>query len=273
MLLNHVFRTGKQNSGSKVTEFCAQALLALEVLVHPRALPLIDTPLPNGNNYSVGKTGFDDPKNKLPQKDGIVHDVYDFLRDKYIEYNTGSEVPASKVCKGVQFDEKSLEASRDRKYDETNVVNALHDKMMPRGGDEGSKPGKFYNKIESTDGSRLMMDVDLQETPNRTALPPVSCDDDTMILPRNSSVFATKGLENNVSDVIPSDSQSRTFLSGKSTKGIDSTPGVETTATSLADKGTSKMSMIEQMSVIEQDDESADSFPDIVDADPDSDSE
>lgn len=35
-----LFRKGKQETGSKLAEFCAHALLALEVLIHPRALPL-----------------------------------------------------------------------------------------------------------------------------------------------------------------------------------------------------------------------------------------
>ncbi|KAK7851730.1 hypothetical protein CFP56_041023 [Quercus suber] len=35
-----LFRRGKQETGTKLAEFCAHALLALEVLIHPRALPL-----------------------------------------------------------------------------------------------------------------------------------------------------------------------------------------------------------------------------------------
>ncbi|KAL6276805.1 hypothetical protein ACE6H2_020406 [Prunus campanulata] len=33
---------GKQETGTKLAEFCAHALLALEVLMHPRVLPLAD---------------------------------------------------------------------------------------------------------------------------------------------------------------------------------------------------------------------------------------
>lgn len=36
------FRRGKQETGTKLAEFCAHALLALEVLIHPKALPLTD---------------------------------------------------------------------------------------------------------------------------------------------------------------------------------------------------------------------------------------
>ncbi|XP_010257020.1 PREDICTED: proline-, glutamic acid- and leucine-rich protein 1-like isoform X2 [Nelumbo nucifera] len=37
-----LFRRGKQEIGTKLAEFCAHALLALEVLIHPRSLPLVD---------------------------------------------------------------------------------------------------------------------------------------------------------------------------------------------------------------------------------------
>ncbi|VVA31956.1 PREDICTED: proline- glutamic [Prunus dulcis] len=37
-----IFRRGKQETGTKLAEFCAHALLAFEVLMHPRVLPLAD---------------------------------------------------------------------------------------------------------------------------------------------------------------------------------------------------------------------------------------
>ncbi|KAJ4972716.1 hypothetical protein NE237_005890 [Protea cynaroides] len=37
-----LFRRGKQETGTKLAEFCAHAILVLEVLIHPRALPLGD---------------------------------------------------------------------------------------------------------------------------------------------------------------------------------------------------------------------------------------
>ncbi|XP_020247498.1 proline-, glutamic acid- and leucine-rich protein 1 isoform X2 [Asparagus officinalis] len=40
-----IFRRGKQETGTKLAAFCAHALLALEILIHPRALPLVDAPV------------------------------------------------------------------------------------------------------------------------------------------------------------------------------------------------------------------------------------
>ncbi|OWM87648.1 hypothetical protein CDL15_Pgr022761 [Punica granatum] len=41
-----LFRRGRQVTGSKVCEFCAHSILALEALIHPRALPLSDYSAP-----------------------------------------------------------------------------------------------------------------------------------------------------------------------------------------------------------------------------------
>ncbi|KAK9691995.1 hypothetical protein RND81_09G234100 [Saponaria officinalis] len=86
-----LFLKGKQNAGTKVAEFCAQALVALEVLIHPRALPLVDTPLQTGNNFTLGRTGFGDSKYKLPSAHGIYPDVYDVLNYVTMEDGFGSE--------------------------------------------------------------------------------------------------------------------------------------------------------------------------------------
>ncbi|GLT88744.1 hypothetical protein SLE2022_067550 [Rubroshorea leprosula] len=48
-----LFRRGKQEAGTKIARFCAHALLMLEVLIHPRALALADSP-PSRPNSSKG---------------------------------------------------------------------------------------------------------------------------------------------------------------------------------------------------------------------------
>lgn len=51
-----LFRKGKLEIGTKVAEFCSHALLALDVLVHPRALSLERTvPASSGFNYTAQK--------------------------------------------------------------------------------------------------------------------------------------------------------------------------------------------------------------------------
>ncbi|CAN4126423.1 unnamed protein product [Withania somnifera] len=52
-----LFRRGTREIGTKVAEYCAHAVLALEVLIHPRALPLLDLQSTD-NNYEVGNKWF-----------------------------------------------------------------------------------------------------------------------------------------------------------------------------------------------------------------------
>ncbi|XP_004249969.1 uncharacterized protein [Solanum lycopersicum] len=52
-----LFRRGTREIGTKVAECCAHAILALEVLIHPRALPLLDLESTD-NNYEVGNKWF-----------------------------------------------------------------------------------------------------------------------------------------------------------------------------------------------------------------------
>ncbi|WJX92033.1 hypothetical protein P8452_73731 [Trifolium repens] len=55
-----LFRRGKQQTGTKLAEFCAHAMLTLEVLIHPRALPLVDYVPPNNDTYGEAQFSFRD---------------------------------------------------------------------------------------------------------------------------------------------------------------------------------------------------------------------
>uniref|UniRef100_A0A803NB77 Pre-rRNA-processing protein RIX1 N-terminal domain-containing protein n=1 Tax=Chenopodium quinoa TaxID=63459 RepID=A0A803NB77_CHEQI len=148
-----IFHKGKQNSGTKVAEFCSQALVALEVLIHPRALPLIDVPLSNGSSYSFGRTDFGVPTDKQPQN---------FLYEMYKEENLESGVPARGVHKDMQFDENSLDVTRYQNHEESNVVIGLPDNVMPMERDDGSKPANLASKVKFS-FDRKMVDVQHRE--------------------------------------------------------------------------------------------------------------
>lgn len=49
-----LFRKGKLETGTALSAFCAHALLALEVLIHPRALPLVDFPVAKSSTFDEG---------------------------------------------------------------------------------------------------------------------------------------------------------------------------------------------------------------------------
>lgn len=74
---------GKQQTGTKLAEFCAHAMLTLEVLIHPKTYPLVDYVRPNNNTYEEAKVSFRDeyfsrnnpfglPEAKPPVRDEIT---------------------------------------------------------------------------------------------------------------------------------------------------------------------------------------------------------
>jgi len=60
LLEQHVIyvKTGKQQTGTQLAEFCAHAMLTLEVLIHPRALPLVDYVPQNSDTFSEAQFSF-----------------------------------------------------------------------------------------------------------------------------------------------------------------------------------------------------------------------
>ena len=67
MKFKRSFFTGSKEIGTEVAAFCAQAILGLEVLIHPRSLPLFDSPASRSFDF--------DP---LPsQKSNVLLDLYE----------------------------------------------------------------------------------------------------------------------------------------------------------------------------------------------------
>lgn len=234
----------------KVSEFCAQALVALEVLVHPRALPIFHPLPPNENSYSLGSTTFGDPKQKFSHTGHkISHDVYDFLNDIYME-DLPASFPAVEAPKDTRFDEKMFDIPQNSILNEPNIVKRLSDKVIPMKTDKCSAPPILDDKVESNEH-----DEELSRT-------------HPAILPMSNPLLA--GLENNISDAyafIPSRAAG-SGESGPTAKGITSVSEVEASVTPVADNNDA-LKMLEN----KDDDVLSDSFPDIVDADPDSSSE
>lgn len=133
-----LFRKGKLEIGTKVAEFCSHALLALDVLVHPRALSLERTvPASSGFNYTAQKktvfgagTHQISPFGDQPQA-MEVEDMYD---DWLISNNNEPpEVPVNGsdavVSKGVLVEDgKQLNPiAEDPKVDPPRITDAAQD--------------------------------------------------------------------------------------------------------------------------------------------------
>lgn len=253
-----LFCKGKQGTGTKVAEFCAQALLALEVVVHPRALPLIDI---GDNNYHLERTNFGGSKYKSHHVDtnfktgyGNPHDVFDFLNDLYLENGSGSVVPVAEGDKNVHLDENMTGVSRKKDLEEPNAVYASSHKMNPDKGDDGPPPVIHVIETEAN-GNRLMLDKEHHGDHGGTS---------------QEQVRSALTPKKDISGIDASDSVNCVSASGEhvpASKGIASTTGVESVVAAHTDND------IIKLSVVEPDNELSDPFPDIVDGDPDTDSD
>lgn len=134
-----LFRKGKLEIGTKVAEFCSHALLALDVLVHPRALSLERTvPASSGFNYTAQKktvfgagTHQISPFGDQPQA-MEVEDMYD---DWLISNNNeppevpvnGSDAVVSKDVVLVEDGKQLNPIAEDPKVDPPRITDAAQD--------------------------------------------------------------------------------------------------------------------------------------------------
>ncbi|KAL6328474.1 hypothetical protein AAG906_038349 [Vitis piasezkii] len=118
---------GKQETGARIAEFCTHALLALEVLIHPRALPLEDFPTVNRNsldyganhkypeNMYSGAQEFNTPFSRGPLGMALVVPNPDYdLYDKWLGSNNEIDIPVTDPGKNRNNVEEASEAFRDR---------------------------------------------------------------------------------------------------------------------------------------------------------------
>ncbi|KAF7801450.1 proline-, glutamic acid- and leucine-rich protein 1 [Senna tora] len=114
-----LFRRGKQLIGTKLAEFCAHALLALEVLIHPRALPLVDYSSANNTSFHEGHRNFEygyalgQTKSTPYGLQQVVHDAPesdDDLCHRWLENEEEPDVPSAE---GAKHDEGPSSTFRD----------------------------------------------------------------------------------------------------------------------------------------------------------------
>ncbi|KAG6680397.1 hypothetical protein I3842_13G039800 [Carya illinoinensis] len=118
-----LFRRGKQETGTKLAEFCAHALLALEVLIHPRALPLIGSSPATCNSFEGVNRKFSENmysgslKHSGPFasgiqgiKDNIPNSDDDDLYERWLENGKETDALDSVPCKSMRYDEDPSEA-------------------------------------------------------------------------------------------------------------------------------------------------------------------
>lgn len=256
-----LFRRGRQEIGTKVSEFCAYALLALEVLIHPRALPLADFPSASSLNevnhrfpeniYSVAQ------KHSNPFSSGVqdtghgLSDSDDDLYKSWLDSSKETEAPVG----------ESMDTERVQQGENIPVAGSSGAKSPWR---NGHSPAAASADIEIRRGDETMVESQQlqesmeqhQESSKGVSIPTVTGDPNVTTVVLTS--FASKDDALNSRDTEMASVQA--VVAGES-DGLATKDGNTTTLS--AQKGTTF--------AIEDDNQSTDSVPDIVDVDPDSD--
>ncbi|KAJ4721047.1 Proline-, glutamic acid-and leucine-rich protein 1 [Melia azedarach] len=267
-----LFGKGKQ-AGRQLAGFCASALLALEVLIHPRFLPLERFPSANYNSLDKATLGIPEilysggQKQNIPYFSGMERtgdgapDSYDDdLYDKWFSDGHGNEIPvhgttnnvdvmnSSEVLVVQRREKLSITSSSDTEVPERNNVEQA-DVVMRKGVEIMVESQQVQ---EST--------VKFQEVPSSKGLTSSTVTGDIQHPEMEAELTARDGGLDGKScekasgeDILPERHDGLASMGGNAP------------TTSNTDKGKTAFDL--------DVDSSMDSFPDIVEVDPDSDGE
>uniref|UniRef100_A0A6N2M1J1 Pre-rRNA-processing protein RIX1 N-terminal domain-containing protein n=1 Tax=Salix viminalis TaxID=40686 RepID=A0A6N2M1J1_SALVM len=258
-----LFREGRQEIGTKVSEFCAYALLALDVLIHPRALPLADFPsatsfnevnhrFQENNIYSAAQKHSNPFSSGMQDTGRGLSDSDDDLYKSWLDSSKETGAPA-----GKNMTEKPSETLRVQQGENIPLVGSSGAKSPWRNEHE---PAAASADMEIRSGDEIMVDSrqlqesmeQHQESSKGATIPTVTGDPNVSYVDLTS--FASKDSRDtemaSVEGVVAGESDRLATKDGN-------------TATSSAQK--------DATFDIEDDNQSTDSLPDIVDVDPDSD--
>ncbi|XP_052488727.1 uncharacterized protein LOC105773909 isoform X2 [Gossypium raimondii] len=233
-----LFRRGKQEAGMKLAQFCAYALFALEVLIHPRALPLDDF-------YSACHNSTDGASNR-------------FLENIY----SGSQKQNTSFLSAMRRTEQGgVESHDDDLYDrwlqnENENENQNENENIPVEDmkDQTSRPNdpSFTNVLEVREQEPAAANADVHmRTENEIVVQPWHLEES---VPKSQGVASAKAV------------MSPAVGTNPEVDGFDHVAGKTSSTLPNAKKGSSSMVHLDS-------DSSMDSFPGIVDADPDTDAD
>ncbi|KAF0928080.1 hypothetical protein E2562_037723 [Oryza meyeriana var. granulata] len=256
-----LFRKGKLEIGTKLAEFCSSALLALDVLTHPRALSL-ESAVPLGPGLTYGapeKAIFGTEKYKFSlsgnQSQALEDDgpYDDWLTSTKVSEPTGSPPKDSPVGKedAIVMSQGEKQGTHLEEHQQTDVVIApAAIQAVPTSG---------RSDIEMADAATTGT-VNLKTTDNpsssNAALTPVRA-----LLPDLNQQVAAPVSEEGHTDL--ADLQNKTSA-------VDASLSKAVTGGEAAPSGASSHFM-QSRKTDDSDAESEDSMPGIVDGDPDSD--
>ncbi|KAI3970679.1 hypothetical protein MKX01_024326 [Papaver californicum] len=261
-----LFRRGKQERGTKLAEFCAHALLALEVLIHPRALPLTDFT----STHDTFDQGFNrnnmfssSNQSRLPFSGGILGmtepepDPDDDLYDSWLGNGEETEAPVKNTDQEM----------KDAMIEPANKDIQLTATDYPAGKGDGKEVAEEVNREEfvvESERAQTPSGGDVGTTGEAVMGPTISVTGGEREDRRTNKVIVAESgaLDPNSKDGVS------TVMEGNEK---ESSKGVISAAVPSGDN-TEALSWKQKEIRTVDDDSDPDSYPDIVYAEPDSDS-
>lgn len=262
---------GRQQTGTKLAEFCGHALLTLEVLIHPRALPMVDYAYANNNYFGEAQSNLQHDyfgrSNSTPYGLPQVRPDYDeYLCAEWLQNGNEADVSLDKntteepseACRANDPEALSVHVSSGTNIKERTEM-VLETATCA---DAEMKTAEDENNVTS-DQLRESA-VQLQEPVSRTA--------NTPAVETRSDVADDIVSEKIVSDrTVPQNEV--THMEKRQGSLVNNNFEFASQSNSLRQR-TSDLSILDEFaSKFDCDKSDEDDFPDIVDGDPDSDSE
>lgn len=269
--------TGRQETGTKLAEFCAHALLALEVLIHPRALPLEDFPTSNRicvgfcsrfpeNMYSGGL------KHSIPFSSEMTHNAsepdHDDLYDSWLGDGKETEAPASDPANTREYNDETPETATVCRDENISFGDPVNQDIS--NGSEQELQTTCVDSEKRGNRDEIMVESHLFQEPTGQFQNSVS----TKVASIAAATDSSGSVRNNNSlfEKVTSDGLSKqdgtAMASGHNVlvpqNSEYATVDKDISTTSIDDKSKNIVSSME-------DESDSDKLPDIVDADPDSD--
>ncbi|KAG0477926.1 hypothetical protein HPP92_012645 [Vanilla planifolia] len=259
-----LFRRGRQETGTKIAAFCSHALLVLEVLIHPRTLPMVDqSPSKSSSSDRIGQrfaeTHFNDGLNQnLPSFSRSDRELLDGVDEEFRAIL--SKINEERVSSDCGNSSKMQKEATQK----PNCPDFIADERL----DANSEV--IHDVLEREKASSHALDVEMAE----------HCDDDTvdrgeagrfklddkMDSGQGTSAFSDK-------DTLPQNIQSPVGISATPSNHGGDAPDLSADR-SKEDDASMRSNFISRKNAIlsyDSDASSEDSLPDIVDGDPDTD--
>ncbi|TXG49331.1 hypothetical protein EZV62_025206 [Acer yangbiense] len=255
-----LFRKGKREAGTKVSGFCKNAILALEAIIHPRALPLEQPPSIIRNSSDKANRRFPEnvysfgQKHSNPSTSGIQEleggDPYSYDDDLYVKW-VGNVNPSEAPINSPTKNTDSVKPSEIFGDLRTEMLAADRSKQEQADKAMRNNDDEFVIESHQFRGSSVQFQ---EPVSSEGAKNPAITDD-------------LDGTDMEIERAVPDDTDDETapavdFL-------VDKCDGIAN-----AGGGNALTTEIGKATVFDVDDDtSVDSFPDIVDVDPDSNEE